>query len=179
MLYEGIYEEIITNEMKHALETLEGQNYEIGRETLDVEEARKKLAAYISEITRKALYYIRDKHDKKDDQGALLKQIQASNALIHKLSELLPEEDFKQLELDHDGEILTSIYSKLNSVQSVKNESPVRPVTPISESSLFTGAKAEPNMMNELRNEILSSDKIDMLVSFIKWSGHPWYMPEN
>ncbi|HLR61942.1 MAG TPA: DUF3427 domain-containing protein [Lentibacillus sp.] len=178
MLYEGIYEEVITKEMKEALEKLEEQDYEVGRESLDVEEAQKKLAAYISEITRKALYYIRDKHDKKDDQGALLKQIQASNELINKLSELLPEEDFKRLELDQEGEILTSIYSKLNNVRSVKDENPVRPVTPISESSLFTGSKAEPNMMNELRNEILSSDQIDMLVSFIKWSGIRGIIPE-
>ncbi|AXF58018.1 DUF3427 domain-containing protein [Salicibibacter kimchii] len=164
--------------MKQALVKLEEQDYEIGKEPLDVEEARKKLAAYISEMTRKALYYIRDKHDKKDDHGALLKQIQASNALIKKLSELLPEEDFRRLALDQEGEILTSIYSKLNNVRSIKNENPVRPVTPISESSLFTGSKAEPNMINELRNEILSSDQIDMLVSFIKWSGIRGIMPE-
>ncbi|HLS08787.1 DUF3427 domain-containing protein [Lentibacillus sp.] len=178
MLHEGIYEEVITKEMKQALEKLEEKDYDIGKESLDVEEARKKLAAYISEITRKALYYIRDKHDKKDDKGALLKQIQASNALIQKLSELLPEEDFKRLELDQEGEILTSVYSKLNNIRSVKDESPVRPVTPISESSLFTGSKSEPNMLNELRNEILSSDQIDMLVSFIKWSGIRGIMPE-
>ncbi len=82
------------------------------------------------------------------------------------------------MELDQEGEILTSIYSKLNHVRSVKDENPVRPVTPISESSLFTGSKAEPNMMNELRNEILSSDQIDMLVSFIKWSGIRGIMSE-
>src|SRR5699024_746731 len=65
-----------------------------------------------------------------------------------------------------------------NNIRSVKDESPVRPVTPISESSLFTGSKSEPNMLNELRNEILSSDQIDMLVSFIKWSGIRGIMPE-
>ncbi|TMN22177.1 DEAD/DEAH box helicase [Lentibacillus cibarius] len=169
MFHEGIYEEVITQELKQELNKLEANHYDIGKESLDVEEARKKLASYISEVTRKALFYIRD--NEKNDQDALLKQIEASNALIQKLNELLPEEDFKRLQLDEEGEVLTSIYSKINTSRSVKKEDPIRPITPISESSLFTGAKAEPNMMHELRNEILSSDRIDMLVSFIKWSG--------
>src|SRR5690606_6270839 len=47
----------------------------------------------------------------------------------------------------------------------------VRPATSIAMSTLFTGDTREPNMLAELRKEIATSDRIDFLVSFVKFSG--------
>jgi superfamily II DNA or RNA helicase/HKD family nuclease len=46
-----------------------------------------------------------------------------------------------------------------------------RPHTPLSESSLFTGSPQDPQLVHELLAEMQSSDGVDILVSFIKWSG--------
>ncbi|MFB6467873.1 DUF3427 domain-containing protein [Cytobacillus sp. Hz8] len=170
MLKEGIYEEIINKKIKQDLNNLNLNTYEIGKERLDAEEARKLLSTYISAVTRKALKFIREQNES-DNTQALLDQIQTCNEMISILSERLDEEEFKTLRINEEGEILTSIYSKMNSVRAIRKGEMIRPLTPISQSSLFTGSNYEPNMLGELKKEILTSDSIDMLVSFIKWSG--------
>lgn len=170
MLQDGIYEEIITKDMRKMLMELEQDTYDIEMEALDTEEARKKLATYISYITRKALTYIRE-DSKTSNKEILIKQIQLCNSLIDKLNEALPEEDFRGLHLEEEGQVLASIYSTLNNVRSMNKGKALRPISSIAESSLFTGSSSEPNMLNELKKEILTSNKIDLLVSFIKWSG--------
>lgn len=173
---QGIYEEIINQKLKHELSGLDTNTFEIGTEPIDVEEARKILSSYISLVTRKALKFVRD--DVTDDQQALTNQIQLCNEIISTLSERLDEDEFRQLKIEEQGEILTSIYSRINSVRSLQKGKVIRPVTPLSQSSLFTGSSYEPNMMGELKKEILTADAIDMLVSFIKWSGLRCLMEE-
>src|SRR5690625_4230290 len=156
--------------MRKALTDLEQDTYKVEMETLDAEESRKKLATYISYITRKALTYIREDANTSNKE-VLMRQIQLCNQVIDKLNEALPEEDFEELHLEEEGHVLLSIYSTLNNVRSLNNGKALRPISSISESSLFTGSSSEPNMLNELKKEILTSNKVDLLVSFIKWSG--------
>ena len=168
MIKQGIYEQIINQKIKSVLDTLDS-NFDIGTESIDVEEARKIQSSYISEVTRRSLKFVRE--IEKDDKTALLQQIKTCNSIISILSQELDEQEFQTLQIAEEGEVLTHIYSKINSIKSITKEEVIRPVTPMSESSLFTGSHYEPNMLGELKKEILTSDSIDMLVSFIKWSG--------
>lgn len=173
---QGIYEEIINQKLKNELSGIDTNSFEIGTEPIDVEEARKILSSYISSVTRKALKFVRD--DVTDDQQALIGQIRLCNEIVSALSERLDEEEFRQLKIEEKGEILTSIYSRFNSIRSLEKGKVIRPVTPLSQSSLFTGSSYEPNMLGELKKEILTADSIYMLVSFIKWSGLRCLMEE-
>ena len=169
MLRQGIYDEIITKELKEELALFDDTEFDVETGNLDPEEARKFLASYIFTVTRKALNFVHDQE--KDDKEKLLKQIKTCNQIIETLSKSVDQNEFAKLEIEEAGEVLQSIYSRLNSIRSIKKEQTVRPVTSISESSLFTGAVNEPNMLSELKKEILSADHIEFLVSFIKWSG--------
>ena len=168
-LKEGLYEQIINKEIQQQLNNLEQEKFIIDKDKIDKEEAKAILSQYISQIIRKSLNYIRDKE--KEDSEKLIKQIEACNDIINILSKVSNEEDIKKYEIDKNGEMLTALYSKVNNKRALNSKKATRPVTPLSQSSLFTGSGQEPNMLGELNKEILSCDSIDLLVSFVKWSG--------
>ena len=169
MIKEGLYEQIINEEVINNLNGLNKDDYIIDTEKIDNEEARALLSQYIESVIRRSLNYVRDKA--KEDNEKLLKQIEACNKIINILSEVSNEDDIKKYRIDENGEMLTALYSKINNKRALSKEKAVRPVTSLSQSSLFTGAALEPNMLGELNKEILSCDSIDLLVSFVKWSG--------
>ncbi|WP_066174439.1 DUF3427 domain-containing protein [Bacillus marinisedimentorum] len=169
MLNSGIYEQIITQQLKEELINLSDSHFDIEKEPLDTEEARKVLSSYIQSVTRKALQYVRDSGT--NDKEALLKQIKTCNDIILTLRDHLNDQEFAKMQIEEEGEVLTALYSKVNSLRGIGKQKTVRPVTSISQSSLFTGSHYEPNMLSEIKKEIQSADEIDMLVSFIKWSG--------
>ena len=160
----GIYEEIVNNKI---LKEINDDNLIVGKEKLDAEEAKNMLTQYISNITKSALKYVRD--DYKEPEEYLLKQIEICNGIIDLLKENLKDDELDELKISESAEVLTYVYSKINNT-SFNNEV-IRPETSISRTSLFTGSKKEPNLNEEMKKEIVSSDEICMLVSFIRWSG--------
>ncbi|MGF1574062.1 MAG: DEAD/DEAH box helicase family protein, partial [Sumerlaeia bacterium] len=70
-------------------------------------------------------------------------------------------------ELEHNPEQLMQVSHQ----HDAKPQHMPRPVTPLSDSSLFTGSRGEPTLYSELKQELLSSNAVDILVSFVKWSG--------
>lgn len=170
---QGIYEQVINEEIKEKLKALDVDKYLIEKESIDVEEAKTVLSNYISLVIKKSLRFIRENYKSDDKEEALLSQIKACNELIESLSKLTKDKGIEDFKIDEEGEMLTALYSKINNARAVKGDkhkSP-RPVTPLSQSSLFTGTPLEPDMMSEIKKEILSSDAVDLLISFVKWSG--------
>ena len=166
---QGLYEQVINKEILEEINSLDKENFIIDKEKIDKEEAKVILSQYIEKVIRKSLNYIRDKE--KEDSEKLIKQIEACNDIINILSKVSDEDDIKKYEIDKNGEILNSLYEKINNSRALTNKKAVRPLTSLSQSSLFTGSTQEPNMLSELNKEILSCDSIDLLVSFVKWSG--------
>jgi len=46
-----------------------------------------------------------------------------------------------------------------------------RPDTPLARSALLTGTRLDPSLGSQLKKEIATADRVDILCSFIKWSG--------
>lgn len=152
MLKQGVYEQLINKDLKEKLKQLNLDTYIIEKENLDVEEAKTILSAYISSVVKKALRFVRE-NSKQNDKEALLSQIQACNELIKIMASIARERNIEGFRIEEEGEVLTALYSKINSIKSVKESKAIRPVTSLSQSSLFTGSSQEPNIMSELKKE--------------------------
>ncbi len=46
-----------------------------------------------------------------------------------------------------------------------------RPTTPLSDAALLTNAHGEPSLGSELRAELATADRVDLLCAFVKWHG--------
>lgn len=107
---------------------------------------------------------------KEQEREALTAQIRLCNDVINDIENATGEKDFSDLRILEKGEILRSLYQKINTARSISNQKVVRPETSLLESTLFTGSKQEPTMLSEIKKEIVSADSVDLLISFIKWS---------
>jgi len=170
MIHDGIYEQIVNTKLQAELDTLDLSQYDIELDNLNADGARKVLTIYISYIIQRGLHYIRDNYGNSQDKEALVAQIQLCNDIVNEIATHTGDSDFSDYTILEKGEVLTSLHQKLNSARSISSIKVVRPETSLLESTLFTGSKQEPNMLSEIKKEIVSCDSIDLLVSFIKWS---------
>ena len=166
MLKDGLYEQVINKTLKKELET--ASDFYIEREDIDQAEAPKILANYIAGVIEKGLRGISDG----DKKLLLQKRIDLINNIILSLEKDTDDSDFAGMSVDERAEQLLAVLQKKdNVIQFNKSYKATRPETSIAQSSLFTGSNREPSLVTEFKKEILSCDSIDMLVSFIKWSG--------
>jgi HKD family nuclease len=164
MLKSGLYEEVINKDLCEELAMEEGKLSKIV--PIDKAEAAKILSKYISQVVEKGLDNL------VDNGGDIQSQIVLANKIISEVKCETREDDFDGLIVDKRAEQLLALIDKTNSIYAINNRIELpRPETSLAQSSLFTGAIHEPQMYTELKKEILSCNRIDMLVSFIKWSG--------
>lgn len=170
MLPTGLYEQIINKELDAELSTTD-QLFRTA--DIDRAEASKILARYVAWVVEQGLNNV------KDNGGDLSSQVELVNRIVNTIKNETKEADFDSLSVAERAEQLLALFDKKNSILAINEKAElIRPETSIAQSSLFTGAVHEPQMFTELKKEIVSCDRIDMLVSFIKWSGLRLIMDE-
>ena len=170
MLHDGLYEQIINKALDSELS---GSDKLSQTAPIDTAEASKVLAKYVAEVVERGLDHL------KDNGGDLNAQVALANQIINTIITETKDSDFDALSVAERAEQLLALFDRTNTIWAVDDKAEVvRPETSIAQSSLFTGAVHEPQMYTELKKEIVSCNRIDMLVSFIKWSGLRLIMDE-
>ena len=147
----------------HLEEKLREQGITISKDALKNFNSPVLLSQYLGPILKKSLEFLENSAD-----SNVSEQIACCNEIIKLLAAKTEEDCLNYCKINELGEVLLAIEPKRTSNSSFITQ---RPVTPLAQSSLFTGSSIQPSLIQELKAEIVSSDKIDMLVSFIKWSG--------
>lgn len=122
---------------------------------IDDEASPHTYSQFIGEVIRRAL-----RMTKKEDR----------RNLVNRLIEILSAQDgLKYTQRKHLLERPESLLREIRN--NLNTKSLAFPTTPMSVSSLLTGAGDDPQLEHEIRAEMMSADRVDILVSFIKWSG--------
>ena len=168
MMNLGIYENLITDALKERLDVIDRNEFYIAdQKKLDVNEAIHFLTMHLGNAIKNALNLI--KSEKKD--LLVSKQIEITNKILKYLTQEISNYEFREDLVHADGLILEGVLEKLNSdYTDVKlHLKEIMPLTRLTQSELFTGGNVGLSLDGELKKEIRSSDRIDLLVSFIKW----------
>ncbi len=99
-------------------------------------------------------------------------QVQLANEIINLLGEqeksiAIPEHDA----LPEECEILEAVSRPCNGLVITGANFPPPPGIPLDLSELLVNARGEQQVGNVLKKELLSADRVDLICSFLKWSG--------
>lgn len=165
-MIQGIYEELVTQMVSQNIARLDRNLFYVNTSVLDKEEAAAVLAKHLSQTIKTALNYVKG-------ENQLEQQIAIANKIILVLKEELNREEFGADLIAIEGEILKAVFTKVDAHFADFNLhlKEITPYTRLTHSELFTGGNVGLSLESELKKEILSSNKIDLLVSFIKFKG--------
>lgn len=152
----GLYEEIINHRLQNEIQQLSSSSASV--RPLDEADAPKILAGYVSQRLEQKLRILSERKDTSVDD-----QIAFANGILKQLENADEEEPQNSETITEPGRELLAINDKAQPL--------TRPSSSLADISLFTGGPMEPKMGAELQKEILSSDSVDLLVSFIRWTG--------
>ena len=157
----GIYEALIDEYLRDALALQPELRTVFGK--IDPEEQPAKYASFVAKVLEQAL---REESDSE-------KRLALCNLILgHVANEPGRGHLEKHRLVSHLKPILLEITPPNYGTSGIP-----RPHTPLAESSLFTGSPQEPQLAHELHEEMRSADAVEILVSFIKWSGLRLLMP--
>jgi superfamily II DNA or RNA helicase len=157
-LARGLYEVLVTEELRERLEQL-GESVPFVQRPLRAADVPDRIAAHLGREIERALADVGEAD--RAQVGAEL-----ARALIDRLAEMVNATDG-----DRPIEPLTELQAVLGRAPDGSPEEIAAPLIPLLDTTLLTNAPGEPTLWSQLRSEIDSADRIDVVMAFIRRSG--------
>jgi superfamily II DNA or RNA helicase/HKD family nuclease len=155
ILPDGLYDRILDSTLREVAQSLETSG-QAEIERLAPAERRRRLVAEIARLLPDLLDAAAGAND---DSQSEQQELQFLNQLLTSVRRQ-----------DAQAPIWAAPVLALRSVHRV-GLAPVFPSTGLTSPWLFTAGRADPSLFAELRAELSAADRVDILVSFITWSG--------
>ncbi len=153
----GLYEEVLSEwrqaQLKHPGRELAAETRE-----LDPAESYAAFANYLRLVTLRAL-------DSMEGDDKLARQLELCNRIVRATREAGAHVATPDATVVSPARLLLSVGERHGSGRSS------RPDTALALSCLLTGTRRDPSLVSQIKKELRSADRVDILCSFIKWSG--------
>jgi superfamily II DNA or RNA helicase/HKD family nuclease len=165
VLPDGLYEQLLTARLARAVDALRlttGGVDPVSIRGLDPSDAPRYLAAHVAGVVERVLRAPPTSGD-----------AQAQVALCNRIVRLLSARDADAADREADAvaraALLLAVQRQVAGLGQ-RAELP-RPTTPLAQHALFVNAPREPALAVELKRELASADRVDLLCAFVIWSG--------
>ncbi|MGI5482597.1 DUF3427 domain-containing protein [Streptomyces lavendofoliae] len=150
----GLYEQLITMRLERQLTEIADQGWHQISDLIGPESVPHLLARHVAETVRRVLHSIPQEE-----------RVHAANHILESISTLQGAREWVELVAEGPRELLALAKQEAPGVYAV------RPATPLSDTALITNAPEDPSLGCELRSEIATADRVDLLCAFVKWHG--------
>ena len=154
----GLHERLITLELEKQLQAAECQ-FNIIRASVDPAEAPDVFSQYMQQLIARRL---KDLPAGDSAEETLAGQLRICNALVDQLEGTDSQDHLTPA-------ILLAVQDLAHNLAT--QSAPIRPGIPLTNSALLSNARGEYRIGTELKKEIALADRIDLLCSFLMWSG--------
>lgn len=153
----GLYERLVTLALAQDLESLADPRL-FATAPIDPEDSHAAIAQFLEHVLASCLATFRG-------EEATERQRRLADRILELLLAELGDEWEQRLTIATPLRRLLAIHA------SPDHGHQDRPDTPLARSALLTGTRLDPSLGSQLRKEIQTADRVDILCSFVKWSG--------
>ncbi|MGW3356525.1 DUF3427 domain-containing protein [Streptomyces bungoensis] len=153
-LSDGLYEQLITLRLEQQLKELTESGWDPVSDTVGPESVPHVLARHVAGTVQRVLHGV--------PPG---ERVHAANHILESISTLKGAREWVDLVADGPRQLLAVTRQEAPGVYAV------RPGIPLSDTALITNAPEDPSLGFELRAELATADRVDLICAFVKWHG--------
>ncbi|MFD8811306.1 DUF3427 domain-containing protein [Streptomyces sp. NPDC059627] len=150
----GVYEELITLRVEQRLKELSDLGWRPLVDHVGAESVPHVLATHVAGTVRRVLHGL-----------PVEERVHAANHILESINTLEGAREWVDLVSEGPRQLLALTRQEAQGVFAI------RPATPLSDTALLTNAPEDPSLGFELRAELATADRVDLLCAFVKWHG--------